>query len=290
MSHKKDIITELQQIRRKVLGEIEFASDEGLEAKRQIRVIAASGRADRTGDIVNVEGIELANFKKNPIILWAHDHYGLPIARAVDIRVESGKLTMLLEFASKEVYEFADTVYKLVKGGFLKGVSIGARVLEAEWILDKNEEIIGRKFNKLELLELSVVAIPADSKALITAVKSGKVACTDLEACLEKTFDAPLDFLESHHVESNTHSVPPYEETDMGMDTGKIALLEQRVADLELLLKTAQAKSAEEGAAMAGTMEKLLGPMLDKLGVKGTGDLQSRVLSMIESMTQKATR
>jgi len=169
-------------------------------------------------------------------------------------------------------------------------VSIGARVLEAEWILDKNEEIIGRKFNKLELLELSVVAIPADSKALITAVKSGKVACTDLEACLEKTFDAPLDFLESHHVESNTHSVPPYEETDMGMDTGKIALLEQRVADLELLLKTAQAKSAEEGAAMAGTMEKLLGPMLDKLGVKGTGDLQSRVLSMIESMTQKATR
>lgn len=290
MAHKKDIITELQQIRRKVLGEIEFASDEGLEAKRQIRVIAASGRADRTGDIVNVEGIELANFKKNPIILWAHDHYGLPIARAVDIRVESGKLTMLLEFASKEVYEFADTVYKLVKGGFLKGVSIGARVLEAEWILDKNEEIIGRKFNKLELLELSVVAIPADSKALITAVKSGKVACTDLEACLEKTFDAPLDFLESHHVESNTHSVPPYEETDMGMDTGKIALLEQRVADLELLLKTAQAKSAEEGAAMAGTMEKLLGPMLDKLGVKGTGDLQSRVLSMIESMTQKATR
>ena len=290
MSHKKDIITELQQIRRKVLGEIEFASDAGLEEKRQIRVIAASGRADRTGDIVSVEGIELANFKKNPIILWAHDHYGLPIARAVDIRVESGKLTMLLEFASKEVYEFADTVYKLVKGGFLKGVSIGARVLEAEWILDKNEEIIGRKFNKLELLELSVVAIPADSKALITAVKSGKVACTDLEACLEKTFDAPLDFLESHHVESNTHSVPPYEETDMGMDTGKIALLEQRVADLELLLKTAQAKSAEEGAAMAGTMEKLLGPMLDKLGVKGTGDLQSRVLSMIESMTQKATR
>lgn len=290
MSHKKDIITELQQIRRKVLGEIEFASDAGLEEKRQIRVIAASGRADRTGDIVNVDGIELANYKKNPIILWAHDHYGLPIARAVDIRVESGKLTMLLEFAPKEVYEFADTVYKLVKGGFLKGVSIGARVLEAEWILDKNEEIIGRKFNKLELLELSVVAIPADSKALITAVKSGKVACTDLEACLEKTFDAPLDFLESHHVESNTHSVPPYEETDMGMDTGKIALLEQRVADLELLLKTAQAKSAEEGAAMAGTMEKLLGPMLDKLGVKGTGDLQSRVLSMIESMTQKATR
>jgi len=290
MSHKKDIITELQQIRRKVLGEIEFASDAGLEEKRQIRVIAASGRADRTGDIVNVDGIELANYKKNPIILWAHDHYGLPIARAVDIRVESGKLTMLLEFAPKEVYEFADTVYKLVKGGFLKGVSIGARVLEAEWILDKNEEIIGRKFNKLELLELSVVAIPADSKALITAVKSGRVACTDLEACLEKTFDAPLDFLESHHVESNTHSVPPYEETDMGMDTGKIALLEQRVADLELLLKTAQAKSAEEGAAMAGTMEKLLGPMLDKLGVKGTGDLQSRVLSMIESMTQKATR
>lgn len=287
MPNKKDIAVELMKIHRKLLNDIEFASDEGLEAKRQIRVIAASGRADRTGDIVKVDGIELANFKKNPIILWAHDHYGLPVAKAVEMSVESGKLVMVLEFATKEIYEFADTVYKLVKGGFLKGVSIGARVLEAEWILDKDEEIIGRKFNKLELLELSVVPIPADSKALITAVKSGAITCEDMEECLAKTFDAPLDLPVENAVQSNTDGVSPYEEF---IEMEKLAALEARMTKLETLIETSQAASVAASATMNATMEKLLGPLLEKMGVKGTGDMQSRVLAMLESMTHKAVR
>jgi hypothetical protein len=166
-------------------------------------------------------------------------------------------------------------------------VSIGARVLEAEWILDEDEEIIGRKFNKLELLELSVVPIPADSKALITAVKSGQVSCSDLEACLEKSFDAPLDLQVENTVQSNTDGGSPYEEF---IEMEKLAALEKRIADLELLFKTAQAASVEASATMNATMEKLLGPLLEKMGVTGTGDMQSKVLSMIESMTHRAVR
>jgi len=285
MANKKDIATELMKIHRKLLSDLEFASDEGLEAKRQIRVTAASGKADRTGDIVVIDGIELANYKKNPIILWAHDHYGLPIAKAVDMGVENGKLVMLLEFATKEIYEFADTVYKLVKGGFLKGVSIGARVLDAEWILDDDEEIIGRKFNKLELLELSVVPIPADSKALITAVKSGAITCEDMEECLAKTFDAPLDLPVENAVQSNTDGVSPYEEF---IEMEKLAALEKRITDLEATI-AAMVKASADAHSMQSAMEPILAGLLSKMGVKGEGDVQSRVLSLLETMTHKVS-
>jgi HK97 family phage prohead protease len=285
MPNKKDIAIELSKIHRKLLSDIEFASDEGLEAKRQIRVVAASGKADRTGDIVKVDGIELANFKKNPIILWAHDHYGLPVAKAVEMAVVGGKLVMLLEFAPKETYEFADTVYKLVKGGFLKGVSIGARVLEAEWLVNEQDEIVGRQFSKLELLELSVVPIPADSKALITAVKSGAISCEDMEECLAKSFDAPLDFTPVSPVESNTDRVTT-EDTDME----KLAALEQRVLELETTLAQA-AKTGEQANKTVSTIEPIVAMLMKKLGVAtdGTPDMQSKLMSLIETMTHKVS-
>lgn len=284
MQTKREIATELQKIHRKLLSDIAFSSDSELESKRQIRVIAASGKADRTGDIVKVDGIELANFKKNPIILWAHDHYGLPVARAVEMGVVNGKLEMILEFATKEMYEFADTVYKLVKGGFLKGVSIGARVLEAEWIVNDDEEIIGRKFNKLELLELSVVPIPADSKALITAVKSGSITCEDMEECLAKTFDAPLDFSEGNHVQSNTES----SSTEEIEDVEKLTALEKRIADLEATLVAMSAANAD-AQKMKDLVEPIMQGLLTKMGIAPGGDMQSKVLAMIESMTAKVS-
>lgn len=282
MQTKREIATELQKIHRKLLSDIEFASDAGLEAKRQIRVTAASGKADRSGDIVSVKGIDLDNFRKNPIILWSHDHYGLPIAKAVEMSVESGKLVMLLEFATKEMYEFADTVYKLVKGGFLKGVSIGARVLEAEWIVNEDEEIIGRKFNRLELLELSVVPIPADSKALITAVKSGAITCEDMEDCLAKTFDAPLDFSRENRVESNTEG----SSTEEIEDVEKLAALEKRITELEATLVAMSAASTDV-QHMQASMEPVMEGLLTKMGVATGGNMQAKVLSLIESMTSK---
>jgi HK97 family phage prohead protease len=287
MSHpKKKISAELMKVHRKLLSDLTFASDVSLEEKRQIRVIAASGRADRTGDIVKVDGIDLTSYRKNPIILWAHDHYGLPVAKAVEMYVEKGSLVMVLEFATKEVYEFADTVYKLVKGGFLKGVSIGARVLEAEWLLNQDEEIIGRKFNKLELLELSVVPIPADSKALITAVKSGAISCEDMEECLAKSFDAPLDFPELNPVQSDTESGSTEEIVDME----KLAMLEQRLTELETKLATIL-MSSEAAQKSAASIEPVVSMLMGKLGVTtdGTPDVQSKLMALIETMGRKVS-
>ena len=300
----------IKGIQRKTLTEIEFAADQSLRDQRRIRVIAASGKADRVGDIIKIDGIELDNYKKNPTVLWAHDHYALPVAKMVEIGIEKGKLVMTLQFATAEEYAFADTVYKLILGGYLNGVSIGARVKEAEWIKDEDGHIVGRKFTSLELLELSIVPIPADSKALITAVKSGKVSCDEFEECFTKTLEAPLDLLEENQVQVNTDGVttegevqhgalPKEEEEEM---KEQIAALEARIAELEKMLK-ANAESAESVKKTTDAITTLFGSVLSQMQTKQVpntkeivdalpegspvADMTKKMFAMLDQMTNK---
>src|SRR5277367_471892 len=42
-------------------------------------VIISTEDTDRSGEIVKQNGWELTNYKNNPIVLWGHDYYSLPI-------------------------------------------------------------------------------------------------------------------------------------------------------------------------------------------------------------------
>jgi HK97 family phage prohead protease len=289
-----------KKVRKLLTSEI-LKGDSSLAEKRQIRVTAASGKGDRQGDIVKVDGIDLSNYKKNSVVLYGHDHYGLPIAKAVDMGIVNGKLEMTFEFADAETYAFADTVYRLVKGGFLKGVSIGARVIEADWIRDDDERIIGRKYNKLELLEVSVVAIPADSKALITAVKSGAVTEAEFEEYMSKSFEATLDMPTENQVQVNTVGSSPEEDEDAMKE--EIAALTKRIEALETLLK-AQSAASETAAKSMESIQGMFTTLQTQMQTKSApnvseiaaaanqipgpaGDIAKQVFSMLEAMTKK---
>ena len=40
---------------------------------RVVEFIASKEIVDRGGDVINIKGIDLKNFKKNPVILWSHN-------------------------------------------------------------------------------------------------------------------------------------------------------------------------------------------------------------------------
>ena len=93
----------------------------------QFEVIASNNQVDRTGDIVNVNGWYLKNYKKNPIILWSHTSGGYgeaipPVAKAERIWVEDNQLKIRGRFADTP---FAQELKTLVDGGFLNAVSVG---------------------------------------------------------------------------------------------------------------------------------------------------------------------
>ena len=72
-------------------------------------------------------------------------------------------------------YPFADTIYRLYLGGFLKATSVGFQDLEREPIIDKKNEgrQTGWHFLKQELYELSGVTVPANPDAIMMAVQKG---------------------------------------------------------------------------------------------------------------------
>lgn len=131
--------------------------------KGTYRVLASTNAVDRQGDVVDQNGWELDNFLKNPVILWAHRYDELPVGKAVSIGKGVGGLELEFEFASAEGNPKAQQVKTLFEEGFLNAVSVGFIPKE------RNGNIITRS----ELLEVSVVPVPANQEALRLAMSKG---------------------------------------------------------------------------------------------------------------------
>jgi HK97 family phage prohead protease len=118
--------------------------------------VASTGSLDRDGEVLDPMGWELENFKKAPRLLWSHKALDLPIGRVDTIYVDpkTGDLKFDATFAEKE-NDFAKKVADLMRGGFLNTFSVGFIPKE------RNGDI----YTKQELLEISVVNVPANPEA-----------------------------------------------------------------------------------------------------------------------------
>ena len=126
--------------------------------------IMSDGTVDRVGDVIEPSGWELATFRQNPIALYGHDRNGLPIGMWQSIRVEGGKLLGRLKLAEQGTSAFIDAVRALVKQRILRAVSVGFKPLETAPLASSKSG--GTRFIRQELLECSLVAVPANANAL----------------------------------------------------------------------------------------------------------------------------
>lgn len=153
-------------------GLLKFATverDASLEASRRVRVVASTSAADRENDVITQAGWQLDNYRNNPVVLFGHDYKSLPVAKAVSLHVLGDRLVMECEFATADENPFAETCYKLVKGGFLNAVSVGFRPTKYKF----NDERKGIDFLEQELLELSFVPVPMHPQGLVAARDAG---------------------------------------------------------------------------------------------------------------------
>lgn len=134
--------------------------------------ILSNGAVDRDMDTVNPDGWELDNYRKNPVVLWMHDMWQLPVARSLEERLENGQLIGRAEFTSKEENEYGYMVGQLYKQGFLNAVSCRFKGKEWRWAEDESRPF-GINFLKQELYEYSCVTIPANPDALVQAKAAG---------------------------------------------------------------------------------------------------------------------
>jgi HK97 family phage prohead protease/HK97 family phage major capsid protein len=122
---------------------------------------------DRFGDVIVAVGWQLDNFKKNPIALFGHKS-DFPIGKWKNLHVENNELRGNLELAPAGTSERIDELRKLVKAGILKAVSVGFKPMKYV-PMDKDDPWKGTRYLECELVETSLVSIPANPNALAVA-------------------------------------------------------------------------------------------------------------------------
>jgi len=155
---------------KKVYSELESEIDVKEEnGARIINMVGSAQSEDRLGDIINQDGWELANYKKNPVVLWGHQYRTPAIARSRETKVENKKLVFLLDFPPEGVYELSDLVFNLYKYKILRASSVG--FLPKDYKFRKDDK--GIHFLVQELLELSCVNVPAHPATLAASYGKG---------------------------------------------------------------------------------------------------------------------
>lgn len=137
--------------------------DSGIESIF-IEGYASTVDMDRTGDVVPASVWEkgIQNYLKNPVVLAQHDHDD-PIGRMTDYRVDGKGLWVKARISSA-----AEECYGLIKDKVLTAFSIGFRIIDAEY--NSAAEVFVIK--ELELIEISVVSIPANQNTIFDLSKA----------------------------------------------------------------------------------------------------------------------
>lgn len=147
---------------------------------------------DRVGDIVRATGARLENYRKNPVVMYGHDYSIPPIAKALTVDVIPGVgIKSRFKFPTPGIHPLADTIRGLWTEGFINAASIGFEPIKAV-PLDHSRAYGPQDYTEWELLEYSLVAIPANQSALRLAyqktmakVKNGSLTDQALDLGLE---------------------------------------------------------------------------------------------------------
>ena len=143
------------------------------EDERSFEAIASTEAEDRDRDIIRVSGWQLKNYKKNPVLLWAHGSSNPPIGKGSDLKKnkDDGTLTFRPTFPPKGVNPLADVVYEMGKFIGSMAFSVGFDPIKYDKRADLTDEEFwscwgGYEFTKQELLEISACPVPANQEAI----------------------------------------------------------------------------------------------------------------------------
>jgi HK97 family phage prohead protease len=139
-------------------------------AERVLQFTISTGAVDRENDTLDVNGWKLDEFEKSGVVLWAHDRANPPIAKPLKVWVEGDALKARAQFPDRDTHKFGALIYRLLKGGYVRGVSVGFRPIE--WSYNEDRGPYAIDFHRQELVEFSPVPVAANPEAMIEAGKS----------------------------------------------------------------------------------------------------------------------
>jgi hypothetical protein len=198
---KRTVFGSIEEFRQATVADPDAGADAAIRASfetevkadgesRKITFTISTASVDRYGDTIAVDGWQLDAFRKNPVVLWAHDSMSLPVAKAPRIWIEGGKLKAEAEFTPVGMARFNDTVFDMYRLGFLSATSVGFMPIKYAFV-DDPERRYGIDFLQQELLEFSCVPVPANPDALVDgkALKAAGIDPAPLAEWCERLLD-----------------------------------------------------------------------------------------------------
>jgi HK97 family phage prohead protease len=282
------------------------------EEKRTADFIASTEAIDSFEEVVEQSWI-LDRFKGNPVILFGHNSRALPIGQATRCEVVQTiggpQLECTILFATGEMNPEAERVWQLVKGKFLRAVSVGFYPKSMRYEKRDGKDIFILSENVLH--EISVVTIPANPEALakgeldpLATMKAKAMASANENPVEERaTGVSPPTPTPAH--ESGTENAMNEKEMKAAIDLANEKAAEasrqaeKAAADLaaaEALVTTKDAELAANrstGAtqrAAIDSMSKALGGPKAKLDEKGAPVLDEKGHPVLESHVEMAER
>lgn len=160
--------------------------------------VASDESRDSYGTVLPVSEWNLERYNNNGIVGYAHNLYGsydadpdyvIGRGRAY---VNGAELLVDVEFEPEGTNEIADKVWRKLQFGSLNGVSVGFSAQGAHWGEGEEAEDGAKPtlyYTGLELLEVSVVTIPANPNAVRRSISE---EMTDIRETIERVVaDAP---------------------------------------------------------------------------------------------------
>ncbi len=150
--------------------------------------VVSSAAVDRDGEVVLPEGVDLATFRQNPVVTFAHRYDQLPVGRALWIKRDGDRLKAKTRYAPRPADWsgdwLPDAVWHMVQGGDLRGKSIG--FLPVAGGPPTAEELAARPawrgaawvHRRVLLLEYAVAPVQSNPEALVEAVGKGVLSPT----------------------------------------------------------------------------------------------------------------
>lgn len=205
--------------------------------------IISDESVDRQGEIIQQDGWDFKNYLNNPVVLFGHDSYDLPIGKTIDISVEDGKTLATIQFAA-EMYDKAMTIWNMVKAGILNTVSVG--FINKEYLDNQEQDNI--VLTKNELLEISIVPVPANPNAIVLAAKDGLISKKDVDF-LVKSYEKELEGLNKLKDNDNLEDMEQLQQ----FITDALKPINDKLASLETTING----DGEENAGLVGAVEDI---------------------------------
>lgn len=264
---------------------IKFAKNscvkEAAAGDRKVSFVLSDGSIDRDGDELNPKGWATDNYlAAGGPVLFGHktDNPDNIVGKMVNIWFEENQMCGTVEFLPADVNPNADKVYKTILAGALGACSVGFIPFGM-----KRKPTGGVVVAKQELVEVSIVPVPANANCLVLAKEFGiaEEIFKELQECVVEQKDLfSVRFLGS--IVEDLALLYKYELCDGEDSSGAVEQCRAALVGLGQALVKLTAEEVGEILADVGATEEAKG--LEEITIKDEKDLRLEKLVKLRKM------